>query len=187
MFEQHTTHWHLLFLSGELMPENEETMAEHHADCSACRRDLQRLQVALQWYEKAVAPPPSPQVLIALRARARRQILQSWQWRLAQWLHLDWSRLRTTAITVTMILMAVWISRLPRQNATAMLEPFAPMTHIADVQISNLRQRMAILDQSASGSGSPKSDQNSSEALFDDELKNIRNRMNRLARDILAE
>jgi hypothetical protein len=182
MCEHYNQHLHLLFLSGELTPDQEEAMHSHHAECESCRLDLQRLQDACRTYQTAGQHAPSASTLATLRLEARRRLLSAWQWRLQQWLRVEWRWLRAAAVAAVILIMAVSVSRLPKKNMTAMLDPFAPVVQNADMHIAELKQRLALLQ-----SGDGFTGQNRSDALIDGELDNIRARMNSLAREMIAD
>jgi len=187
MSESHTLHLHLLYLSGELTPEQEQLIEDHHRDCRLCRLDLQRLQSTLERYQRLETESPPAELLLALRRRARQAALADWQWRLVQWLRIDWRWLRAIAVTTAMVLLAVLVARLPRQNATAMLEPLLPITTTADAHLSELKQRLSLLESGSVRPGAQMADEDRSDALIDDELKSIRSRMNELARNFLID
>ncbi len=184
MCEHCNQHLHLLFLAGELTPDQEEEMHRHHRECESCWADLQRLQNACRSYDAAGQVSPSLQTLSALRLAARRQLLSAWQWRLQQWLRVEWRWLRATAVAALVLIMAVAVSRLPRKNVTAMLDPIAPVVLNADEHIAQLKQRLAMMQPGVSRPGAASS---RSDALIDGELDHIRERMNNLAREIIAD
>jgi len=187
MLEKHTQSLHLLYLSGELSYDQEQVLHEHHRVCRTCRLDLQHLQETLQRYRAAGTETVSSAVTATLMAEARRRQLNTWQWWISQRLHVDWRWTRAMALTAFLVLLAVMVARFPRQNSSAMLAPLLTATNTTDAYLSDLQRRLLLLESGSVRPGSNLEDQDRSDALVDDELRAIRNRMNDLARNILID
>lgn len=187
MLERHTQSLHLLYLSGELSYDQEQGMHEHHRVCRVCQLDLLRLQETLQHYCTASTETVSSAVIASLVAEARRRQLSAWQWWISQRLHVDWHWARAMALTAFLVLLAVMVARLPRQNSSAMLAPLFTATNTTDAYLSDLQRRLLLLEIGSVRPGRNLEDQDRSDALVDDELRAIRNRMNDLARNILID
>ncbi|OPZ67440.1 MAG: hypothetical protein BWY83_02612 [bacterium ADurb.Bin478] len=68
-----------------------------------------------------------------------------------------------------------------------MLAPLLTATNTTDAYLSDLQRRLLLLESGSVRPGSNLEDQDRSDALVDDELRAIRNRMNDLARNILID
>lgn len=187
MHERHTQSLHLLYLSSELSYDQEQAMHEHHRVCRACQLDLQHLQETLKHYRAFGAEAVSSSVTAALAAEARRRQLTAWQWWISQRLHVDWHWARAAALIAFLVLLAVMVARVPRQNSSAMLAPLFTATNTTDAYLSDLQRRLLLLESGSVRPGRNLEDQDRSDALVDDELRAIRNRMNDLARNILID
>ncbi len=187
MLERHTQFLHLLYLSGELSHDQEQALHEHHLGCRACRLDLQHLQETLQRYRALGTETVSSAVTAKLTAEARRRQLSAWQWWISQRLRVDWRWARAMALTAFLVLLAVMVARLPRQNSSAMLAPLLSATNTTDAYLSDLQRRLLLLEIGSVRPGRNLEDQDQSDALVDEELRAIRNRINDLARNILID
>jgi hypothetical protein len=178
MSEFHTTHLHLLLLSGELLPEQEEAIQEHHEECSLCRSDLQRIQETLQQYRVRPLSQVSPAVAVAMRQAARQVVLAAWQVKVQRLFHVEWRWLQAAALTAAIVILAVMVARSPRTVSRRSNVSAATSAEV-DQKIAALQSRLASLE-----SGSERSSRDF-DALLDRELMRMRRRMQEWSSDLL--
>jgi anti-sigma factor RsiW len=187
MSEQHTLDLHLRHLSGELTPEQERFLREHHAECRSCRLDLQRLRSSCELYDSLDAPAPPPALLADLRRRAKAELRFTRRWRFIFQSPADLPWLQAFATATVIVLLAILVASLPKRTTTPAVEPVYQIAGTPDFRIAELQQQMVMLDQGDIRPGTKVTERDRSDALIDEELKNIRKRMNRLARQVLAD
>lgn len=178
MSECHTTHLHLLFLSGELLPEQEEAIREHHEDCSLCRSDLEKIRETLQQYPVRPLSQVSPAVITALQQAARQVVLAAWQVKVQRLFHVEWRWLQAAALTAAIVILAVMMARSPRTLSRLPNVPAATSAEV-DQKIAALQNRLASLE---SGSERGRRD---FDAVLDRELVRMRRRMQEWSSDLL--
>jgi hypothetical protein len=178
MSEFHTIHLHLLLLSGELLPEQEEAIQEHHRECSICRADLEGIRETLRQYQVRPAAQISPAVIAVLRQSARQMVLSAWQAKVQRLFHVEWRWLQAAALTAAIVILAVLVARSPWAVSRRPILPTVTSVEV-DQHIAALQTRLASLE---SGSA-----QNSSrfDAVLDKELLRMRQRMQEWTSDLL--
>lgn len=184
MSDTHTFHLHLLLLSGELLPEQEEAIREHHHECSLCRADLEQVQQVLHHYRALPQARVAPEVLAGLQRSARQAVLPAWQAGLQRLLHVEWRWLQATALTAAIVVLAVLIARSNR--AISRHEPVTAVTSLEVEQgMATLQHRLAALSAGRATAMPSDPGRNTFDALFDRELGRVRHRMQEWTNDLI--
>lgn len=184
MSDTHTFHLHLLLLSGELLPEQEEAIREHHHECSLCRADLEQVQQVLHHYHSLPQARVAPAVLAGLQRSAREAVLPAWQAGLQRLLHVEWRWLQAAALTAAIVVLAVLIARSDRPISRH--ERIAAVTSL-DVEqgMATLQHRLAALSAGTVTAMPTDPGRSTFDALFDRELGRVRHRMQEWTNDLI--
>jgi hypothetical protein len=184
MSDPHTIHLHLLLLSGELLPEQEEAIREHHCECSVCRADLDKIRHALQQYQAQPESQASPAVIAGLQRAARQVVPSAWQGKIQRLFHVEWLWLQAAALTAAIVVLAVMVARSSRMVTRPLPVSTASSVEV-DQNLTVLQNRLALFQTEIKTETNSSRTANTFDALVDKELVRVRQRMEEWTSDLL--